>query len=442
MRTKTRDTSDYGFHYLSGMLRMETKRNIANISRKTNQSIQNMHHFMSNSPWSARKLLDRIREDMMSRGELAEGVMLILDEVADEKAGEYSVGTSRQYNGRQGKVDNCQVGVFLSVAKGNFSSWIDGEIFLPERWFTDEYARHRQRGGIPIERQFMTKPELGLQMIRRAKAKGVPFDAVACDTLYGRSTSFRDQLAGEHIEYYADVPCNTRVYLEQPKIGTPQNKRGKKATQQRVLFPKAIRVDRLRHHPDTVWQTVELRTSERGILTSDFAVLQVWTVRDDLTRHQETLIIRRHEKKCSYTLSNAPHTTSLQTLARRKSQRFFIEHDNQNAKSEYGWDEFQTTGWLAWEHQLALTILAAWFIAETKLDWAAEHKRDPALLDEYEIDVLPALSVANVRDMLRAAMPLPQLTSRQATQLVIEHLDNRTRSRKSRLKSRTSDLGP
>jgi len=84
----------------------------------------------------------------------------------------------------------------------------------------------------------------------------------------------------------------------------------------------------------------------------------------------------------------------------------------------------------------------AWFIAETKLDWAAEHKRDPALLDEYEIDVLPALSVANVRDMLRAAMPLPQLTSRQATQLVIEHLDNRTRSRKSRLKSRTSDLGP
>ncbi len=132
----------------------------------------------------------------------------------------------------------------------------------------------------------------------------------------------------------------------------------------------------------------------------------------------------------------------METLARRKSQRYFIEHDNQNAKSEYGWDEFQTTGLLAWEHQLALTILAAWFIAETKLDWADEHERDPALLEEYEIDILPALSVANVRKMLCAAMPLPQLSPLQAAELVIEHLDNRTRSRKSRLKSQRSDLGP
>ena len=91
---------------------------------------------------------------------------------------------------------------------------------------------------------------------------------------------------------------------------------------------------------------------------------------------------------------------------------------------------------------MALTILAAWFIAETKLDWAADHDRDPALLDEYEIDILPALSVANVREMLRAAMPLPQLSTAQAAELVTVHLDNRTRSRKSRLKSQRYDLGP
>ncbi len=442
MRTKTRDTSEYGFHYVSGLLRMETERNISNISRKTKQTMQNMQHFISNSPWSARTLLDRIREAMQDRAELAEGVMLLLDESGEEKAGQYSVGASRQYNGRQGKVDNCQVGVFLSVAKGRFSSWIDGEVFLPEGWFDDDHADHRQRTGIPADREFMTKLELGLQMIRRAKANGVPFEAVACDTLYGRSTAFRDQLAAENIEYYADVPSNTRVYLEKPQIGVPQNKRGKKAHKQRVLSPKAMRVDQLRRHSNTVWQTIALRTSERGMLTSDFAVRPVWTVREDFTICQETLIIRRYQKKCSYTLSNAPHTTPLETLARRKSQRFFIEHDNRNAKSELGWDEFQTTGLLAWEHQLALTILAAWFIAETKLDWAADHDRDPALLDEYEIDILPALSISNVREMLRAAMPLPQLSTAQAAELVIEHLDNRTRSRKSRLNSQRNDLGP
>ncbi len=421
---------------------MEANRNIANISRKTGQSLQNMQHFISNSPWSAREVITLIQKEIINRGEMDEGAMLLLDESAEEKAGRYSVGAARQYDGRHGKVDNCQVGVFISLAKGKFSTWVDGEVFLPECWFGDDYADQRQRAGIPPDRKFMTKLELGWQMIQRAKANGLPFEAVACDTFYGRSAPFRDQLSDNNIEYYADVPCNTRVYLEEPQIGVPQNKYGKRATKKRVLSPKAFRVDRLPEHPETFWQTVELRTSERGMLIADFAVIPVWTVREDLEVRQETLIIRRYAKKCSYTLSNAPSSTPMETLARRKSQRYFVEHDNQVSKSDYGWDEFQTTRLLAWEHQLALTILAAWFVAEIKLDWTHEHQRDPALLEEYQIDVLPALSVANVRTMLCAAMPLPQLTPIQAAVLVIEHLDNRTRSRKSRLNSQRNDLGP
>lgn len=442
MRTKTGDTSEYGIHYVSGLLRMDTERNIVNISRKTGQSSQNMQHFISHSPWSARKLIARIQEEIISRGEMDEGAMLLLDESANEKAGKYSVGAARQYDGRHGKVDNCQVGVFISLAKGKFSTWVDGEIFLPERWFSEDYATQRQRAEIPSARKFITKPQLGWQMIQRAKANGLPFEAVAFDTLYGRIPWLRDQLAEVQIEYYADVPCNTRVYLTEPQLGIPKNKCGRPASKVRVLSPRAFRVDQLREHPQTDWQRVDLRTSERGILSADFAVHQVWTVREDLRVRPETLIIRRHSKKCSYTLSNAACSTPLKILARRKSQRYFVEHDNQDAKSGYGWDEFQTTRWLAWEHQLALTILAAWFIAETKLDWASEHQRDPALLEEYQIDILPALSVANVRTMLCAAMPLPQLTPIQAAVLVIEHLDNRTRSRKSRLKSQRNDLGP
>ena len=250
-------------------------------------------------------------------------------------------------------------------------------------------------------------------------------------------------MASEGIEYYADVPANTRVYLSKPQIGIPDNKKGRKAKNRRVLSTTAHRVDRLRDHPDTLWKRVELRPSERGILSADFAALQVWTVRDDLSVHEETLLIRRDSKgKCSYTLSNAPKDTPLPTLARRKSQRYFVERSNQDAKSELGWDEFQATRLLAWEHQLALTILAAWFIAEVKLDWAVEHERDPVLLEDYQIDVLPALSVANVRSMLCAALPLSQLSSAEAAALVVKHLDNRARSRKSRLKSRTTHLGP
>jgi hypothetical protein len=132
-------------------------------------------------------------------------------------------------------------------------------------------------------------------------------------------------------------------------------------------------------------------------------------------------------------LSNAAVDTSLETMAWRKSHRYFIERDNQDAKSELGWDEFQAIKYRAWKHQLALTILASWFVAETRLDWMKRFERAPALLEQYEVDVLPMLSVSNVRELLRAAMPLPQLSTQEATALVIEHLDNRMRSRKSRL---------
>jgi predicted Co/Zn/Cd cation transporter (cation efflux family) len=145
-------------------------------------------------------------------------------------------------------------------------------------------------------------------------------------------------------------------------------------------------------------------------------------------------LIRQDNKRVTYVLSNAHPEISLETMAWRKSHRYFVERSNQDAKGELGWDEFQAIKYRAWEHQLALTILASWFIADTRLDWMSRYERDPELLAHYETDVLPLLSVGNVRELLQAAMPLPQLSPEEATQLVIEKLINRTRSRKSRLR--------
>lgn len=436
--TKTRDTSQYGFCYLSGLLRMESKRNYAQIGRQTEVPVQNMHHFMSNSPWSGPLLISKVQEEIGQQDEFQSGSVLLLDESADDKSGGRSVGAGRQHNGRRGKVDNCQVGVFLSYANNGYHTWVDGEVFIPEHWFNEEAAPQREQAGIPEERHFQTKPELGWQMVQRVQERELPFEAVAFDTLYGRSAWLRDQLTAAGLEYYADVPVDTKVYLARPVIGIPQNKRGPKAKKQRVLSPKGIRVDRLRHDPDTLWQTITLRPSERGFLRADFARRRVWTVRDDLTVVQEWLLIRRDGKRHTYTLSNAPTDIPLVTMAQRKSQRYFIERSNQEAKSELGWDEFQATKLLAWEHQLALTILASWFITHTRLDWAHRFEQDPDLVAEYEVEILPRLSMANVRTMLLAAMPLPQLSSQEAAYLVVKHLDNRTRSRKSRLTSGSS----
>lgn len=418
---------------------METKRNMANIGRQTNVSEQNMQHFMSNSPWLTLPLKMAVQDDIKVHPRFQTGAVLILDESANEKAGGKSAGAGRQHNGRLGKIEQSQVGVFLSLATPRAHTWIDGELFIPQHWFTDEYAEQRQAVGIPEDRAFQTKPELGWQMIQRAQANQVPFEAVVMDDLYGRKKKLRKDLDAADIEYYADVPANTHVYLAQPQVTYPKTKRGKQSKQAKIVGQR-YEVRSLRHHPDLERATIRLRPNERGLLVAQFARCRVWTLCGTEVR-QEWLLIRKDDQRITYALSNAAPDTPLETMAWRKSHRYFIERDNQDAKSELGWDEFQATKFLAWQHQLALTILASWFITETRLDWMSRFERDPALLEQYQVDVLPLLSVANVRELLRAAMPLPQLSPCEAADLVVKHLVNRTRSRRSRLR-RQRDRDP
>lgn len=434
IRTATRDTSEYGLCYLSGLLRMETKRTMANIGRTTAVGAQNMQHFVSNSPWSARAVISDIQDDIKAHSEFQSGAMLALDESADQKAGECSAGAGRQHNGRLGKVEMSQVGVFLSLVTPRVNTWIDGELYLQKRWFSKASAKRREKAGIPETRTFQTKPELGWQMIQRAQANQVSFEAVVMDDLYGRNNVLRQRLDQAGIEYYGDVPANTIVYLEQPKIVYPLTKRGKPSKRARITAHQRFEVRELLDHPVLEWSTIMLRPNERGLLQAKFGRCQVWTVHKTQCR-QEWLLIRLDKKRVTYVLSNAAPETPLQTMAWRKSHRYFIERSNQDSKSGYGWDEFQALKYRAWQHQLAFTILASWFIAETRLDWMARYTRDPALLEHYEVDVLPLLSVDNVRELLRAAMPLPQLSPLEAAELVVDHLVNRTRSRKSRLSS-------
>jgi SRSO17 transposase len=430
--SQTDDTSEYGLHYLSSLMRMESKRTMANIARTSGVAIQNMQQFISDSPWSGPRLVDAIQQEICARPEYATGSVLVIDESGDAKSGQMSAGVGRQHNGRLGKVDLCQVGVFLALTNNGYQTWVDGELYLPQAWFTPENASKRQRIGIPEGQVFATKLDIALKLVKAAQASGLPFEAVDCDALYGRKGWFRDQLAALTIEYYADVPENTRLYREKPLVRFPLTKQGKPAQTPEITGIPASAM-KLAARAATEWETLVLRPSERGMLTADFARYRVWSVDPDGTMRQEWLLLRKDRTKLTYALSNAPLTTSLLTMAQRKSQRFFIERTNQDAKSELGWDEFQGIKYRAWQHHLAFTILASWFITETQLEWAANQPRDPFLLEHYHTDVLPKLSLANVRTLLRAVMPLPQLSPGQAAALVVEHLDNRTRSRNSRL---------
>jgi SRSO17 transposase len=453
-RTQTRDTSENAWIYLRGLLTMDQERTFANIARRVQDPAadgQRVQHFMSASPWSAQAVLEQVRAEVAHQPEIRSGNVLILDESADGKAGEQTAGVGRQYNGRLGKVELSQVGTFLALANEarRFWTWIDGELFLPERWCAPQRATLRQRLGIPPERQFATKIELGWQMIQRVRVSGVPFEAVLCDELYGRSRWLRAQLDAASLLYVAEVPADTPVYVTPPAFGVPTKApeaKGRAFTQPRVLAQsQPIPASQVTTLPETHFTVVPVREAERGLLADTFAARSIWTVRQGLLA-REWLVIRRHQgrqgrgtpvkQKISYALSNAPADTPLARLAELKCLRYGIECANREAKSDLGWDDFRAQKYRAWEHHLALTILAAWFVAQTKLEWAQQTPPDPALAADLGVVRVPALSVANVRELLKASLPLPQLTPEQAQRLVIKHLVGRSRATASRRKRR------
>jgi SRSO17 transposase len=422
---------------------LDTNRNYTNIGRATGQSSENIQHFMSNSPWIARRVWEQVQADIKATPGLARGGVVILDESADKKAGDESAGAGRQYNGRLGKVDMSQVGVFLAYANLTHPhrpvwAWVDGELFLQEFWFTPEMAEQRQKAGVPDDREFATKVKLGWKTIQRAQANGLPFEALICDSLYGRSKWFRDALTDADIIYMADVPRNTQVYLEKPALGVPERKgkRGRKPTSLQVVNGvESFPVHQIARCDDTEWHRVRVRPTERGELNDPFAARRVWTLREGKEEPVEEWLVVRQEasNRCKYALSNAPADAALSDLAWLKCQRYFVERANQDAKSEAGWDELEARKYRGWKHHLALVILATWFVAQVKWHWGQRYTRDPSLAQQFELEVLPALSMANFRLLLRAAMPLPQPTPEEAVAQVIEGLVNRTRSRRSRM---------
>lgn len=448
-RSKTRDPSEHGWVYLRGLLTMETERNFANIARRVvdpDDDGQNLQQFMSDSPWSAWEVLQQVQAEIALTSELQKDTVLILDESAEEKASNKSAGAGRQHNGRLGKVEMSQVGIFLALANETVWTWVDGQLYLPKHWFTPEMEKERQRLGIPSDRQFATKTELGWRMIQQAKANGLSFEALLCDDLYGRSGWLRRQLDGANILYMADIPQDTQVYLSKPQLGVPSSqprKVGRRPTRKQVLNEiKPVEVRQVARFPDTIFERFLVRSTERGQLKEPFAMRRVWTIRYGLLA-EEWLVIRQEGKnRYNYALSNAPKDTSKKRLAWLKCMRYFIERANQDAKSQAGWDEFQAQKYRAWEHHLALTVLATWFVAQIKLEWAQSYARDPKLASQLEVDLLPALSVANVRELLQATLPLKQLSPQQAIRLVIKHLVHRSRSKSSRLKTQRQNRSP
>jgi SRSO17 transposase len=296
--THTRDTSAHAYDYRRAPLTMETARNFANMDRTLHGGAgQALPHFMSTSPWSGPAGFDQMQAESTAPPALAHGSTRILEESADEQAGTHNVGASRQYHGRLGQGDGCRVDPCLTSANGGLGTRVEGELCIPQEWLGEACAQRRTAWGIPPERRFETTIALGLKMVKRVKAKGVPCALLACDALYGRDRQFRADWAAENVLEAAQGPADTVVYPSEPGVGLPpkRGQRGRPRTRLRGLRgqrPQEVRA--LAQPPQTAWQRVQGRLTERGWLTADCAVRRVWTVAEGQRPRAAWLVMRRN----------------------------------------------------------------------------------------------------------------------------------------------------
>ena len=241
--------------------------------------VQAMQQFISQGAWDAEAVLQRHQELVAQTLGDADTGVLIVDGCDFAKQGTHSVGVARQWCGALGKVATCQASVVAGYASARGYTLVDRRLYLPERWFTAEYATRRQRCGVPPAQPFRTKPQLAGDMIAALRARGVlPFRWVTCDEGFGRDPVFLDQIAAADLVYLAEVPHTTRVW--------PQTVPAADAAPVEVGTLAALL-------PATAWTRQQIKEGAKGPLEAEFAFVRAVAVRDGRPGPEVWVVLRR-----------------------------------------------------------------------------------------------------------------------------------------------------
>jgi len=371
---------------------------------------QSMQHFISHSPWEYQPIQAQVAKDSDRLLGGSPDTCLIFDETSNPKKGKMSVGTSRQWCGRLGKVDNCQTVVFAAQSKGPHVALVDERLYLPNEWIDD---RNRCKdAGVPDHIGFKTKSELVYDMVLNARAQGIRFNWIGLDGGYGKDPSLLNALEDDGEIFMADVHKDQPIYLGDPAPYLPaKTGRGRTPTQL-VTALKPVRVDKwAAAQPEEAWQRIAFRESTKGWLKGDFLTCRVWTWdHTDTEGRLRHLVIRREigaKEELKYSLSNASEITSLERLAFMQGQRYFVERAFQDAKSNVGLDHYQIRGWLAFHHHMTMVMLAMLFMLESKLSNKMRY---------------PLLSCTDIVELLSHFLPRKDISEEEVLrQMYIRH---------------------
>jgi SRSO17 transposase len=368
--------------YLEGLLSAVERKNGWQLAEQIGDARPwRTQRVLSRTLWAADAARDLCREYVVEHLGAADGV-LVIDETGFLKKGSKSAGVARQYSGTAGRIENCQIGVFLAYASGRGHALIDRELYLPQGWAED--GARRATAGIPRAVSFATKPQLAQRMIARAIAAGVPFAWVVGDEVYGSDRRLRLFLEKHERPFVLAIRSNEKLWsMLAGRLG------------QRTAVDLAAAL------PDAAWHRLSAGAGAKGERLYDGARVRLARLQAPPWEHW--LLIRRSHSKpeeCACYVVFAPAETTLAALARVAGRRWTIEECFEAGKQEVGLGDYEIRSWRGWYRHITLALLALAFLAALR----AKLNRATAVPDKRGS---PDLAFRLLSARLRSAVSSP-----------------------------------
>ena len=331
--------------YMKGLLSPIERKNGWQLAEQAGDATPDgVQRLLYNYRWDADLVRDDLRDYVVEHLAAADGV-LVVDETGFLKKGSKSAGVQRQYSGTAGRVENCQIGVFLTYATAQGRVLLDRELYLPQVWADDR--QRRLEAGVPEEIDFRTKPQLARVMVERAVEGGVPFGWVAGDTVYGSDRKLRQWLEQQEIPHVLAVKRNEKLWALTDK-GSRQ-----------------VRADRLAPGvEESGWVRLSAGNGAKGPRVYDWTRVAIRSLKEPGKGYW--LLARRSiadPEELAWYVCFGPAETSLEELVRVAGIRWTIEECFEEAKGQVGLDQYEVRKWEGWYRHITLAMLAHAYLA-------------------------------------------------------------------------------
>jgi len=368
--------------YMAGQMSQLDRKSIEPIAMNVeNAKVRAMQHFISNVVWDEARIISRYHDMVVEDLGDTEGV-LIFDESGFVKKGGDSAGVARQYCGNIGKVENCQVGVFAAYGSRQGYCMLDNRLFIPEKWFDDDYAERRRKCRFPDELSFITKPQLAVEMLEGIIRENVlPFRYVVADTVCGGSPEFISAVEKiTDVVYMVSLPMYTLCWVQGSSVMEKTYRYKGEERKKRVVAEaedKPISFEKLARGTNVYfWYRRTVCEGTKGHITYEFMKKRVFLSKNGRPDRNVWLIVRRpiggDAATYSYFISNAGRSTRLKTFVWLSGVRWAIEQCFGEAKTDLGMDHYEVRKFPGWHHHMITCMLAHFFLWHMRIRLGAK----------------------------------------------------------------------